>query len=224
MISNLFNDSDRRNITLEEHIAMKKILESDRGALLAKELLCQMSQMDDKAPAYFLGIIPTISQIQANNYNTRLRNLRGNMALLGRMLSADVVTSGTHKGSPRFLSKKFTEWTQMNIVSVLEYVQELTNFQNYAREVQSGSRSDLPMASRVCQCDELMRMNLLRFCKFLDDLETKDIKDLVCSTVLEDNPYLLDMIKWRREHRSEWDDISPKKKKSKGKKNGRKCD
>lgn len=220
MISNLFNDSDRRNITLEEHIAMKKILESDRGALLAKELLCQMSQMDDKAPAYFLGIIPTISQIQANNYNTRLRNLRGNMALLGRMLSADVVTSGTHKGSPRFLSKKFTEWTQMSIVSVLEYVQELTNFQNFAREIQSGSRKEMPMASSVCQCDELMRMNLLRFCKFLDDLETKDIKDLVCSTVLEDNPYLLDMIQWHREHRSEWDDISPKKKKSKGKKNG----
>ena len=118
------------------------------------------------------------------------------------------------------LSKKFTEWTQMNIVSVLEYVQELTNFQNFAREIQSGSRSDLPMASSVCQCDELMRMNLLRFCKFLDDLETKDIKDPVCSTVLEDNPYLLDMIQWHREHRSEWDDISPKKKKSKGKKNG----
>lgn len=219
MISNLFNDSDRRNITLEEHAAMKKILESDRGALLAKELLCQMSQMDDKAPAYFLGIIPTISQLQANNYNTRLRSLRGNMALLGRMLSADVVASGTRKGSPRFLSKKFTEWTQLNIVSVLEYVQELTNFQNFAREIQSGSRKEMPMASRVCQCDELMRMNLLRFCKFLDDLETKDIKDLVCSTVLEDNPYLLDMIKWHREHRSEWDDISPKKK-SKGKKNG----
>ena len=220
MISNLFNDSDHRNITFEEHAAMKKILESNRGALLAKELLYQMSQMDDKAPAYFLGVIPTISQIQANNYNTRLRNLRGNMALLGRMLSADVVASGTHKGSPRFLSKKFTEWTQMNIVSVLEYVQELTNFQNFAREIQSGSRKDLPMASVVCQCDELMRMNLLRFCKFLDDLETKDIKDLVCSTVLEDNPYLLDMIQWHREHRSEWDDISPKKKKSKGKKNG----
>lgn len=220
MISNLFNDSDHRNITLEEHAAMKKILESDRGALLAKELLYKMSQMDDKAPAYFLGIIPTISQIQANNYNTRLRNLRGNMSLLGRMLSADVVTAGTHKGSPRFLSKKFTEWTQMNIVSVLEYVQELTNFQSYAREIQSGSRSEMPMASRVCQCDELMRMNLLRFCKFLDDLETKDIKDLVCSTVLEDNPDLLNMIKWHREHRSEWDDISPKKKKSKDKKNG----
>lgn len=219
MISNLFNDSDRRNITLEEHIAMKKILESDRGALLAKELLCQMSQMDDKAPAYFLGIIPTISQIQANNYNTRLRNLRGNMALLGRMLSADVVTSGTHKGSPRFLSKKFTEWTQMSIVSVLEYVQELTNFQNFAREIQSGSRKEMPMASSVCQCDELMRMNLLRFCKFLDDLETKDINDLVCKTLFDDNPYLLDMIQWHREHRSEWDDISPKKK-SKGKKNG----
>lgn len=208
MISNLFNDSDHRNITHEEHAAMKQILKSDRGALLAKELLYQMSQMDDKAPAYFLGIIPTISQIQATNYNTRLRNLRGNVSLLGRMLSADVVASGTRKGSPRFLSKKFTEWTQMNIVSVLEYVQELANFQNFAREVQSGSRSDLPMASRVCQCDELMRMNLLRFCKFLDDLETKDIHDLVCSTMLEDNPYLLDMIKWHREHRSEWDDIS----------------
>lgn len=207
MISNLFNDSDRRNITLEEHIAMKKILESDRGALLAKELLCQMSQMDDKAPAYFLGIIPTISQIQANNYNTRLRNLRGNMALLGRMLSADVVTSGTHKGSPRFLSKKFTEWTQMSIVSVLEYVQELTNFQNFAREIQSGSRKEMPMARSVCQCDELMRMNLLRFCKFLDDLETKDINDLVCKTLFDDNPYLLDMIQWHREHRSEWDDL-----------------
>ena len=219
MISNLFKDSDHRNITLEEHAAMKKILESDRGALLAKELLCQMSQMDDKAPAYFLGIIPTISQLQANNYNTRLRSLRGNMALLGRMLSADVVASGTRKGSPRFLSKKFTEWTQLNIVSVLEYVQELTNFQNFAREIQSGSRKEMPMASRACQCDELMRMNLLRFCKFLDDLETKDINDLVCKTVLEDNPYLLDMIQWHREHRSEWDDISPKKK-SKGKKNG----
>lgn len=219
MISNLFNDADQGNITLEEHIAMKKILESDRGALLAKELLCQMSQMDEKAPAYFLGIIPTISQIQANNYNTRLRNLRGNMALLGRMLSADVVASGTRKGSPRFLSKKFTEWTQLNIVSVLEYVQELTNFQNFAREIQSGSRKEMPMASSVCQCDELMRMNLLRFCKFLDDLETKDINDLVFKTVFEDNPYLSDMIQWHREHRSEWDDISPKKK-SKGKKNG----
>lgn len=219
MISNLFNDSDHRNITLEEHAAMKQILESDRGALLAKELLYQMSQMDDKAPSYFLGIIPTISQIQATNYNTRLRNLRGNIALLGRMLSADVVASGTRKGSPRFMSKKFTEWTQLNIVSVLEYVQELTNFQNFAREVKSGSRKEIPQASVVCQCDELMRMNLLRFCKFLDDLETKDIKDLVCSTVFEDNPYLLDMIQWHKEHRSEWDDISPKKK-SKGKKNG----
>lgn len=218
MTSNLFNDSDHRNITLEEHAAMKQILKSDRGALLAKELLYQMSQMDDKAPSYFLGIIPTISQIQANNYNTRLRNLRGNVSLLGRMLSADVVASGTRKGSPRFLSKKFTEWTQMNIVSVLEYVQELTNFQNFAREVQSGSRSDLPMASKVCQCDELMQMNLLRFCKFLDDLETKDINDLVCSTTLKDNPYLLDMIKWHREHRSEWDDISPKKTKTRSRK------
>ena len=219
MISNLFIDSDHRNITLEEQAAMKQILESDRGALLAKELLYQMSQMDDKAPSYFLGIIPTISQVQATNYNTRLRNLRGNMALLGRMLSADVVASGTRKGSPRFMSKKFTEWTQLNIVSVLEYVQELTNFQNFAREVKSGSRKEIPQASVVCQCDELMRMNLLRFCKFLDDLETKDIKDLVCSTVFEDNPYLLDMIQWHKEHRSEWDDISPKKK-SKGKKNG----
>ncbi len=208
MISNLFNDSDIINVTPEELQAVQKILKSNRGALLAKELLYQMSQMDDKAPAYFLGIIPTISQIQATNYNTRLRNLRGNVSLLGRMLSADVVASGTRKGSPRFLSKKFTEWTQMNIVSVLEYVQELTNFQNFAREVQSGSRSDLPMASRVCQGDELMRMNLLRFCKFLDDLETKDINDLVSSTMLKDNPYLLDMIKWHREHRSEWDDIS----------------
>ncbi|MBR4792626.1 MAG: hypothetical protein IK038_03070 [Bacteroidaceae bacterium] len=219
MISNLFNDSDHRNITREEHAAMKQILKSDRGALLAKELLYQMSQMDDKAPTYFLGIIPAISQIQATNYNTRLRNLRGNVSLLGRMLSADVVTSGTRKGSPRFMSKKFTEWTQMNIVSVLEYVQELTNFQNFAREVQSGSRSELPKASWVCQCDELMRMNLLRFCKFLDELETKDIKDLVCRSMLEDNPSLLDMIEWHREHRSEWDDISPKKK-SRGKKNG----
>lgn len=218
MTSNLFNDSDITNVTPEERQAVQEILKSERGAILAKEIICTMSKMDDKATPYFLGLIPTISKIQMDNYNTRLRNLRGNMSLLGRMLSADVVTAGTHKGSPRFLSKKFTEWTQMNIVSVLEYVQELTNFQEYAREFKFGSRSDMPTASRICQCDALMRMYLLRFCKFLDDLETHDRDKLVRKQVFELNPRLWDIVLWHKEHRSEWDDISPKKTKTRSRK------
>ena len=78
-----------------------------------------------------------------------------------------------------------------------------------------GTRSDLPTASRICQCDELMRTYLLRFCKFLDDLETHDRKDLVCEEIFEQNPYLWDIVEWHRKHRKEWDDISPKKAKGK---------
>lgn len=214
-MSNLFKDSNIKNVTLEEYGAMQKILKSDRGALLAKELLCQMSEMDENAPPYFLGVIPTISQIQANKYKTRISTMRGSMFALGRRLSADTIKAGEHKGTPRFLTKKFLEGTQLCVWEVLEYVQEFTNFQNFTREVKLGTRSDLPTASRICQCDELMRTYLLRFCKFLDDLETHDRKDLVCEEIFEQNPYLWDIVEWHRKHRKEWDDISPKKAKVK---------
>ena len=54
-MSNLFKDSNIKNVTLEEYGAMQKILKSDRGALLAKELLCQMSDMDENAPPLLPG-------------------------------------------------------------------------------------------------------------------------------------------------------------------------
>lgn len=214
MTSNLFNDSDITNVTPEEIQAVQEILKSDRGAMLAKEIICTMSKMDDKATPYFLGLIPTISKIQIDTLNGRIHTMRGTIGSLGRRLTADSIKVGKDKGTPQFLTKKFQEGTQLCAWEMLEYIQEFTNFQEYAREVKFGGRSEMPTASRLCQCDALMRMYLLRFCKFLDDLETTDRDKLVSEQVFELNPRLWDIVLWHKEHRSEWDDISPKKSKS----------
>lgn len=218
MTSNLFNDSDITNVTPEELQAVQEILKSNRGAMLAKEIICTMSKMDDKATPYFLGLIPTISKIQIDTLNERIHTMRGTMGSLGRRLTADSIKSGKDKGTPKFLTEKFQEGTQLCAWEMLEYIQEFANFQEYAREVKFGGRSEMPTASRLCQCDALMRMYLLRFCKFLDDLETHDRDKLVSEQVFELNPHLWDIVLWHREHRSEWDDISPKKTKTRSRK------
>jgi len=218
MTSNLFNDSDITNVTPEERQAVQEILKSERGAMLAKELICKMSSMDDKATPYFLGLIPTLGKIQMDTLNERIHNMQGSMSSLGRRLTADSIKSGKDKGTPKFLTKKFQEGTQLCAWEMLEYIQEFANFQEYASEVKFGSRSDMPTASRICQCDALMRMYLLRFCKFLDDLETHSRDKLVSDQVFELNPRLWDIVLWHKEHRSEWDDISPKKSKTRSRK------
>lgn len=151
-------------------------------------------------------------------YNERIHNMQGSMGSLGRRLTADSIKTGKDKGIPKFLTKKFQEGTQLCAWEMLEYIQEFTNFQEYAREFKFGSRSDMPTASRIYQCDALMRMYLLRFCKFLDDLETHDRDKLVRKQVFELNPRLWDIVLWHKEHRSEWDDISPKKTKTRSRK------
>lgn len=209
-MSKLFDDTDRSNITLKEWAAVKCILESERGGILARELLTSMSEMDETAPSYFLGIIPKISQIQTAKLNAKVHNMRGSMGALGRRLSADKFTSGSNKGTPKFYTQKFAEGLDLCAWEMLEFIQEFVNFQEYAHEVELGTRSDIPTASRVCQCDDLALAYVLRFCKFLDDLETKSLGKLVSPQVFDCNPNLENMIEWHRKHRSEWDDVSDK--------------
>lgn len=116
---------------------------------------------------------------------------------------------------PKFYTKKFAEGLDLCAWEMLEFIQEFANFQEYAHEVELGTRSEIPTASRICQCDDLALAYVLRFCKFLDDLETKSIGKLVSPQVFDCNPNLENMIEWHRQHRSEWDDISPKKAKDK---------
>lgn len=209
-MSNLFNDTNRDNINLKEWDAVKCILESERGGILARELLTTMSEMDETASSYFLGIIPKISQIQTDKLNARIHRMRGNMSELGRHLSADKVKNGQRKGTPQFLTQKFVGDVDLWLWHVLEYIQEFANFQEYAHEVELGVRTEIPKATCVCQLDELRLAYVLRFCKFLDDLETKNIKELVSEHLFDDNPEIKDMIDWCKEHRSEWDDVSGK--------------
>lgn len=209
-MSKIFNDTNRNNITLKEWAAVKCILESERGGTLARELITTMSEMDEDAPSYFLGIIPKISQIQTTKLNARIRRMRGNISELGRHLSADKVKKGQRKGTPQFLTQKFVGDVDLWLWHVLEHIQGFFNFKEYAREVELGVRTEIPKASRVCQRDDLRLTYVLRFCKFLDDLETKDIKELVSEQIFDDNPELKDMIYWCKEHRSEWDDVSDK--------------
>ena len=204
---NLFKDSNRNNITLKEWAAVKCILESERGGILARELLVTMSEMDETAPSYFLGIIPKISQIQTAKLTTKVHNMRVSMGALGRRLTIDKTRS---TGTPRFLSPKYREMLEISAWEMLEFIQEFANFQEYAREVELGTRSELPKASIACQCDDLALTYILRFCKFLDDLETTSIEKLVSDQVFACNPNLENMIEWHRQHRSEWDDVSDK--------------
>lgn len=207
-MSNLFNDRDISNITPKEMDAIKTILQSNRGGVIAREIICTMSDMDKDATTFFLGLIPKITTIQVNKLNEHVRTMRGTMSSLGRRLSCDRFTSGYAKGTPKFLTQKYVESLELSAWEMLEYIQEFANFQEFAYEVKLGTRSELPKASVVCECDELKLSYVLRFCKFLDDLETKSIDKLVSGQVFACNPNLNNMILWHKEHRSEWDDVS----------------
>ena len=169
-MSNLFNDRDISNITPKEMDAIKTILQSNRGGVIAREIICTMSDMDKDAIPFFLGLIPKITTIQVNKLNEHVRTMRGTMSSLGRRLSCDRFTSGYAKGTPKFLTQNYAESLELSAWEMLEYIQEFANFQEFAYEVKLGTRSKLPKASVVCECDELKLSYVLRFCKFLDDL------------------------------------------------------
>lgn len=207
MTSNLFNDSDITNVTPEERQAVQEILKSERGAILAKEIICAMSKMDDKATPYFLGLIPTISKIQMNTLNERIHSMSGWVSYHGRALTMDCVTKGKDKGTPRFLTKKFKGFLELGMWDVLVYIYHFTNFKDFHTQYELGVYSEPYKASDFCCQDDLAKVHILRFCKFLDTLDTHNIEDLVNPLIFKHYPGMEEFIKWCRANRT-WDDIS----------------
>lgn len=219
-MSRMFEDTNTSHITMEEWDALKTITKSERAGLLATQLLKAMSEMDDKAPSFFLTIIPQIVKIQIDKATNRVHDMQGWVQLLGRTLTIEKIKTGKDKGTPRFLTKKFKEFLEISAWDMLVYIYNFTNFQEYHHKHELGVYTNPVTASKLCPQDELAKAYILRFCKFLDDMKTTKIEKLVSSMIFEQYPNMKEFINWCYNNRSKWDDISATTKFTKGKKNG----
>jgi len=208
----ILTDTDYSNITVEEYRAMQTLLRSDRCGILVSSLCDSMVDMDQEAAGYLVSMIPGIVQAYTKKTTERIGNMRNFMYMLGRNLSSDKVSTGSRRGKPAFLTAKFEERMEHWTWYVLAFVFDFANFQESARKVDaSGDRATQLTASSVCEQDELSRCYVERFRKFLDDMETTDVKDLVSPTVFDEYPGMREFVDWCRENRKVWDDMGEKK-------------
>lgn len=206
-MSRMFEDTNEGNITNQEKDAIKQILQSSRCAILIKLMLQAMSEMDDKAPAFLLTTIPNIVKIQMDKAADKCHSMSGWVSYHGRALTMDCVTKGKDKGTPRFLTKKFKGFLELGMWDVLVYIYHFTNFKDFYTQYELGIYSEPRKASDFCCQDDLAKVHILRFCKFLDDLDTHNIEDLVSPLIFKHYPGMEEFVKWCRANRT-WDDIS----------------
>ena len=219
-MSRMFKDTNTNHITMVEWEALKTIKKSERAGLLATQLLKDMSEMDDKAPSFFLSIIPQIVKIQMDKATSRVNVMQGWVQHLGRTLTIEKINTGKDKGTPRFLTKKFKAFLEISAWNMLEYIYNFTNFQEYYRQYELGVYSNPVTASKLCPQDELSKAYILRFCKFMDDMQTTEIEKLVSFMIFEHYPGMKEFIYWCYNNRSKWDDISDASKSTESKKDG----
>lgn len=208
----ILNDTDYSNITLEEYSAMQTILNSDRCGILVRSLCTSIVDLDQEGAGYLVSLLADVSRLQARKMSERMGNMRNFVYMLGRNLSSDTVSTGSRKGKPAFLTAKFSERLEHWMWYVLAFVYDYANFQESAKKsAASGGRYGQLTASSVCEQDELARSYVERFRKFLDDLETKDMKDLVSPTIFDTYPGMKEFVDWCRENRKVWDDMGDAK-------------
>lgn len=203
----MFEDTNERNITDQELAAVKYILRSSRCSILTKLMLHTMSEMDDKAPAFLLTTIPNIVKVQMDKAAEKCHSMSGWVSYHGRALTRDCITKGKDKGTPRFLTKKFKGFLELGMWDVLVYIYHFTNFKDFHTQYELGVYSEPIKASDFCCQDDLAKAYILRFCKFLDALDTHNIEDLVSPQIFKHYPGMDEFIKWCRANRT-WDDIS----------------
>lgn len=205
-MSKFFNDMDIRNMTPKEHDAVMTILRSDRAAVLTKFLVEEFADLDESAPTYLFKILTVVVQKMMANVSEHIRSMRGWVSSLGRMLTIDKVSTGSRKGEPMFLTKHFKELSSLGNWDMLVYMFEFCNFQEDAHKVELGAYATMPTASSRSAADSLAGNFIEQFRKFLDDLETHPIDELVnISSLKEYYPGIVEMIDWCRDNRDKWD-------------------
>lgn len=205
-MSRFFNDMDIRNMTPKEHDAVMTILRSDRAAVLTKFLVEEFADLDESAPTYLFKILTVVVQKMMANVSEHIRSMRGWVSSLGRMLTIDKVGTGSRKGEPVFLTKHFKELSSLGNWDMLVYMFEFCNFQEDAHKVELGAYATMPTASSRSAADSLAGNFIAQFRKFLDDLETHPIDELVnISSLKEYYPGIVEMIDWCRDNRDKWD-------------------
>ena len=205
-MSKFFNDMDIRNMTPKEHDAVMTILRSDRAAVLTKFLVEEFACLDESAPTYLFKILTVVVQKMMANVSEHIRSMRGWVSTLGRMLTIDKVSTGSRKGEPAFLTKHFKELSSLGNWDMLVYMFEFCNFQEDAHKVELGAYAEMPTASSRSAADSLAGNFIDQFRKFLHDLETHPIDELVnISSLKEYYPGIVEMIDWCRDNRDKWD-------------------
>ena len=204
----ILNDTDITNITIEEAQAMRTLLKSDRCGILLRQMCDMVVDMDNEGASFLVALIPGIVRRQTDKAAVRIGNMQNFMYMLGRSLSCDTVSSGSRKGKPAFLTAKFTEDMDRTAWYALAFVYDYANFQDSARKVDADpGRFRQVTASSVAENDELTRIHVNRFRKFLDDLETNDVRDLVSPMIFDTYPGMMEFVEWCRENRKVWDDM-----------------
>lgn len=204
----ILDDTQDSNITMDEYDALHKLLRSPRCGILARHMCEAIADMDQDGASYLVSLIPGIVQVQSRRFSERIGNMRNFMYMLGRQLSCDRVASGSRKGKPAFLTANFSKSLGVSNWYVLAYIHDFANFKESARKVAlDPGHYHQVTASRVCELDELSGCYVRQFRKILDDLETKDLEDLVSPSIFGCYGDMMELIDWCRENREVWDDI-----------------
>jgi len=209
---NVLADTNESNITVEEYKAVKLILNSARCGILARNLCNAIVDIDTEGAAFLTSMIPGIVQRQSAMVASRLRQMQSCMSLIGRMMTGDTVKSGSRKGKPAFMTDKFAGFMKNSAWYSMVYVYSFANFMESARQASlNPDRFKQLTVSTVISQDDLARSFVDRFRKFLDDLETKDVSELVSITIFDAYPGMEEFIQWCRDNRKTWDNTGDAK-------------
>lgn len=207
-MANIFGDMRIDRVTPKELEAMRTILNSERAAVMLKELNKAFATLDSKAPTWLLNILTEIISYVTTLANNHISSMQNWVGTLGRMLTLDTTKSGSRKGEPNFLTAHFRDLADASNWDVLVYMYEFCNFKDAAQKVEYGVYSEMPTAKSRCVGNKLAAAYIGRFVKFLDDLKVKPIKELVAYDMLcKTYPGIKEMIEWCRDNRDKWDNF-----------------
>ena len=207
-MANIFGDMRINNVTPTEFEAMKTILNSERAAIMLKELNKTFATLDSKAPSWLLTILTEIVSYVTTLANNHISSMQNWVSTLGRMLTLDTTKSGSRNGEPNFLTAHFRDLADTSNWDVLVYMYEFCNFKDAAEKVECGIYSEMPTAKSRCVANKLAAAYVGRFVKFLDDLKVKPIEELVAyDMVCKTYPGIKEMVEWCRDNRDKWDNF-----------------
>ena len=207
-MANIFGDMRIDHVKPEELEAMKTILKSERAAIMLKELNKAFATLDSKAPSWLLNILTEIVSYMTTLANNHITSMQNWVSTFGRMLTLDVIKTGSRKGEPNFLTAHFRDLVDVSNWDVLVYMYEFCNFKDDAHKVECGIYPEMPTAKSRCIANKLATAYIGRFVKFLDDLKVKPIEELVAYDIIcKTYPGIKEMVEWCRDNRDKWDNF-----------------